>query len=96
MSLKLYVDEKKPKDSVWNHLSGENKFSLALVVIAFLGQLVVICGKYFGFVEFSEQLGGFAGEFVTLFMLYFGGSTLKSAIDKSNAAKKKDGGSDDA
>lgn len=75
--------------SIWNYLNGENKFSLALVVIAFLGQLVVTCGKYFGFTEFADQLGGFTGEFVTLFMLYFGGSTLKSAIDKKKEAQKE-------
>lgn len=84
MSLSLQNTKER---STWSYMTGENKFSLALVAIAFLGQLVVICGQYFGFVAFANQLGGFTGEFVTLFMLYFGGSTIKSANNKKKEAE---------
>lgn len=78
------TSQDKPLSS---YLTGENKFSLALVAIAFLAQVFVLAGKYFGFVNFSEQVGGFSGEFITLAMLYFGGSTLKSAQNKKKAAE---------
>ena len=76
--------------SIWSYMNGENKFSLALVVLAFLGQLVVLCGKYFGFAAFADQLGGFTGEFITLAILYFGGSNIKNAINKKKEAEGTD------
>lgn len=78
------------KKSVLSYMTGENKFSLALVAIAFFGQLLILSGKYFGFEAFAEQLGGFTGEFIALFMLYFGGATIKSALNKKKADEEKD------